>query len=83
MGFLPSCDCVNTTIRMHHIDANKTRREKAKCELQENSMCYFEQIQEVTPTPNSCCAATKLLSQKTCKNEQDMWGTAEEVRTNL
>ena len=42
----PSCNCVNTTIWMHHIDANK---KKARWKLLKNTVSYFEQIQEETP----------------------------------
>ena len=46
MGFLSSCGCVNTTVWMHHLEANKTHREKARWELHKNAACSFEQIQE-------------------------------------
>ena len=29
-GFIPSCGCVDTTVWMHHMDANKTHGEKAR-----------------------------------------------------
>ena len=48
MGFFRSCGCVNTTVWMHHIDAYKTRGEKARQEPHENALCCFEQILEVT-----------------------------------
>ena len=28
MGFLPKCDCVSTTIWMHHLGANRMHEEK-------------------------------------------------------
>ena len=33
MGFLPSRVCGNTTVWMHHMDANKTHGKKAKQKL--------------------------------------------------
>ena len=49
MGFLPICCYVHTTIWMHRVDANKTRREKARWEQQKNAARYSEQILEATP----------------------------------
>ena len=46
MGFLPYCGCVNTTVCMHHLDANQTHGEKARWELHENVTYCFEQILE-------------------------------------
>ena len=34
---------------MHHMDANKTHAEKARWELNEYRMNYFEQILKATP----------------------------------
>ena len=48
MGFLPSCSCINTTVWMHHIDANKTHGEKASGKLHKNAACCFELILEAT-----------------------------------
>ena len=48
-GFLPSCGCVNTTVRMHHMDANKMHREKAWWKLHKNATSYSEQTVETTP----------------------------------
>ena len=46
---LPSCSCVNITIRMPHMDANKMREEKVRLEHHKNSMSYFKQILEAIP----------------------------------
>ena len=46
--FLPSSVCINTTVWMHHMDADKTYREKGRQELQKNATSYIEQILEVT-----------------------------------
>ena len=40
---------VNTTVWMHHIDANKIYEEKARWELHKNTIGCFEQILEATP----------------------------------
>ena len=34
---------------MHHMDADKTHREKARRELHKNATSYIEQILEATP----------------------------------
>ena len=47
-GFFPSCGCVNTTVCMHHMDADKIHREKARLELLKNATCCFEQTLEAT-----------------------------------
>ena len=50
MRFLSSCYCINTTVWMHHMDANKTHREKKiRWELHKNVRSYLEQILEATP----------------------------------
>ena len=68
---------------MHHLDANKTHGEKARCELLQNVTRRFEQILKATRHKNSSCMATYLPSNKLSKeDEQDMLGTAGEVRTN-
>ena len=46
MGFLPNNGCVNTTVWMHHLDTDKTHKEKARQELHKNAMTYIEQILE-------------------------------------
>ena len=48
MGFIPSSSCVNTTLWMHNMDADKTHREKVRWELHKNAMSYIEQILEAT-----------------------------------
>ena len=42
MGFLPSSGCVSATAWMHHMDAYKTQREKARRELHKNTTSYTE-----------------------------------------
>ena len=47
-NFFPSSGCVNSTIWMHRIDANKAYREKARRELHKNATSKMEQILEAT-----------------------------------
>ena len=49
MEFLPSISCVNTTLQVHHMDTDKTYREKARWELHRIALSYIEQILESTP----------------------------------
>ena len=65
------------------IDVNETHRIKAKCELHKNAACCFEQIPGSNTPQNSSCMAICLPSHKPTKSdEQDMRGTAREVKTN-
>ena len=43
------CGYVNTTVQMHHLDANETYGEKARWEQDKNATCCFEQILDATP----------------------------------
>ena len=47
--YLPRCNYVNTTVWMHHKDANKTHRIKASWEPHKNTPSYLKQILEATP----------------------------------
>ena len=67
MGFLPSSGCVNTTVQMHHMDAEKTYREKAKQEVHKNAMSYIEEITWSNTPQNNRCMATYLPSLKPSK----------------
>ena len=48
MEFLPSSSCVNTTVRMHHMNADKTYREKTRWEMHKNVTSCTEQILRAT-----------------------------------
>ena len=48
MQFLQISGCANSTLRMHHMDADKTYREKARGELHKNATSFIEQIVEAT-----------------------------------
>ena len=43
MEFLSRSNCVRTTLRMNHMDTDKTYREKARQELHKNDTNYIEQ----------------------------------------
>ena len=47
--FFPSGSCVNTTVQMHHMNADKMYWEKDWQKLHKNAMSYIEQILEATP----------------------------------
>ena len=46
MQFLLSSGCLNCTIWVHHMDADKADGEKARWELHKNPTSYIEQILE-------------------------------------
>ena len=48
MVFLSSSGCVNTTVWMPHMDADKTYRKKTRRKLRKNATSYIEQILEAT-----------------------------------
>ena len=60
---LSRCGCVNTTVWMHHLNANDTPGEKARQELHQNATCYFGNIPQ-----NSCCTAAYLPSRALSSN---------------
>ena len=53
-----SCVLVSNSIRMYHIDANKTQREKLDGKLHKNTTSYLKQILEATPTKQQLCNNT-------------------------
>ena len=76
MQFLSSSGCVNSTAWMHHVDTMHI--EKKIGTAQE---CY--ELYWTNPGSNSCMA-TYLLSLKPSKwDEQGIWETAGELKTNL
>ena len=48
-GFLTSSSCVNTTQWMHHMNTDRTQREKAGWYLRKNATSYSEQIKVAKP----------------------------------
>ena len=77
-GLLVRCGCVNTTLLMHPIDANKTHGKNATQECYE----FFWTNPESNIPPNISCMATYLLSLKLFKLHKDMRVTSREARTN-
>ena len=71
MGFLPSCDCVSTTVLMHYLDSNETHGEKGRWKLHQNATCYFEQILEATfyKTAAVCPYASHLTNHPNKRNK--------------
>ena len=47
--FLPGNGHIDTAIRVHHIDANKTAGEEARRQLHKNAACNLEQVLATTP----------------------------------
>ena len=66
--FLPSGGDVNTTVWMHHLDADKTHREKAKQERHKNSTNPVNKSWKQHCIINSC-AAIYLLPLKLIKKK--------------
>ena len=66
LGFFQAMT-VNTTVWMHHIDANKTHGEKARWEIYKNAVCYFEQILEATPQKTTVQILTSHLANQLSK----------------
>ena len=82
MGFISGCVCVNTTVWMYHMDANKMQGEKVRWELPMNVTSYFEQILEATP--HETTAVQPLTSNlKNFPSKTDMWDTAGKVKNKL
>ena len=46
--FFPSSGHVHITVKMHHLDADKARKEKAWRQLHKDSTSYIKQILEAT-----------------------------------
>ena len=49
-GIFPICRCVYNTVRMHHMDPNKTHRVKARWKLHKNVTSYLEATPHETTT---------------------------------
>ena len=49
MQFLPGSGCVDTTVWMHYLDANKTAGEEARRQLHKNVASNIEQVLVATP----------------------------------
>ena len=47
--FLPGSDRIDTAVRMHYLNANKTAGEEAGRQLQKNAAINIEQVLAATP----------------------------------
>ena len=47
--FLPGSGHIDTAIRVHYMDANKTAGEEARRQLHKNAACNLEQVLTTTP----------------------------------
>ena len=66
---------------MHHLEANKSHGETARCELSNNATFHFEQFMEETLKRQQ--TAVYFLSQKPSKcNKEHVWGIAVEEKSN-
>ena len=80
---IPSSSCISTTVWMHHLESNEMLREKARCELNKNATCCFEQV--LKATSHKTVGVWPLTSHLTnhARNINNMClGTAGEVRKN-
>ena len=60
---LPSCDCISSTVGMHHMDINETHGEKARGELHKNATCSLEQVLEAEPNKQQLYGCLPPTSQ--------------------
>ena len=86
MRFFTSFLCVNTTLWIHHMDANKTHGEKGRLELHKT----VEQILEVTPhktvivqsvTSNIKNCSSKI--NKICRTLLEKQGQIRKLRSSI
>ena len=73
--FLPNGRCVNTTVQMHHMNADQMHCEKAWWKLHENATSYSEQILEATPYETTAVRSLTShllnhpnMTNKTCRD---------------
>ena len=71
---------VNTIARLHHMDADKTYREKAKRKI--HNKLYWTNTGSNTPRNNACMASYLPSLNPFQLDEQDMRDTAGDARTN-
>ena len=76
---------IDTAIRVHYMDANKTAGEEARRQLHKNAACNLEQVLAATPhkTPTVRPPASYHENYSSYKlDEPDMQDTAGEAGTN-
>ena len=75
---IPSCTYASTIILEHHLDFNKTSREKVKWKLHSDPACCFEQILEVaTYKKTAAWSLTSHLPNHLCKMSKTCWALLE------
>ena len=74
--FLPSSGRIDTVIRIHYLDANKTAGEKARRQLHKNAASNIEQVLEATPQK------ALTIRPPTFHHEPDLQDTAKEAGTS-
>ena len=83
MGFLLSCGCVSTIIRMHHLDANKTHGEKDRW----NYISMLRAIlNKYCTIPNKTAAVWSLTSHLTnhlSKTNKTCWVLQREIAKKI
>ena len=71
------------SVLLHHVNPNKTPKEKVTWELQKHSACCPKKNPGSSIISNSSCTATYFPSHKPFKLDgQDMLSMVGEIRTN-
>ena len=79
MEFLSSCDSIDITVWMHHMDADNTHIEK---KLNGDDTCRFKQIQEATPNKTKAeWAITLYLTNHASKTNKTFGSLLKKQRT--
>ena len=89
-AIFPSCDCVNSTVWMHHMDADKGYREKARRELHKNVTSHIDQILEaiyheteaVRPPTSYFCSHPSEMN-KACRTMLEKQGRTHKWRSPM
>ena len=74
--YLQSSGCINTTVWMHHKDAEKTYREKASWELYKKSRAILNKSWKQHPTKQHLHDHFLLFLKPSKSDEQDMQNIA-------
>ena len=84
MQFFPASGRVNSTIWMHHIDADWAYWEKARRELHKNSTSYIEQILEATSHKTTTARPpTSYLLSHPNKTVRHCWRSKDELISDV
>ena len=86
IGYLPSCGCVNNTVWLHHMDANKTHRAKAREGLHKNAARHLEQTLEATAETTAVQPLTshlKTIPLRQARHVGHCWRGKEELISDV